>query len=78
VQILLTIKNIITIAWAVMITLNNWWSPCKYCTPGAANSSLIKTEKAVPIIPAKTANIRYKVPISLAFVENNHLVILII
>ncbi len=27
--------------------------------------------------PANTAKIRYKVPISLAFVENNHLVILI-
>lgn len=54
-----------------MITLNNWWSPFKYWTPGAANSNLIRTEKAVPIIPAKTAKIKYKVPMSLAFVENN-------
>ena len=42
------------------------------------NSILIKTEKAVPIIPAKTAKIKYKVPISLAFVENNQRVIIII
>ena len=56
-------------ACAVIITLNNWWSPCKICIPGADNSNLIKTEKAVPIIPANTANIRYNVPISLALVE---------
>ena len=49
--------------------LNNWWSPCKNCTPGADNSNLINTENAVPIIPAKTENIKYNVPISLAFVE---------
>ena len=42
--------------------------------PGEDNSNLINTEKAVPIIPANTANIKYNVPISLALVENNHLV----
>jgi hypothetical protein len=38
--------------------LNSWWSPCKNCTPGDDNSNLIKTEKAVPIIPAKTEKIK--------------------
>ena len=31
------------------------------------------TENAVPIIPANTENIKYNVPISLAFVELNQL-----
>ena len=56
-------------ACAVIITLNNWWSPCKNWTPGEANSNLINTENPVPIIPANIANTKYKVPISLAFVE---------
>ena len=61
-------------ACAVIITLNNWWSPAKNCTPGEDNSNLINTEKAVPIIPEKTANIKYIVPISLAFVELNQFI----
>ena len=48
-------KNIIKNACAVIITLNNWWSPCKNWTPGADSSSLIKTEKPVPNIPANIA-----------------------
>ena len=36
---------------------------------GLDNSNLISTEKAVPIIPAKIANIKYRVAISLALVE---------
>ena len=44
-----------------------------YCTPGALNSILINTEKAVPIKPAKRANIKYNVPISLALDDQNHL-----
>lgn len=56
-------------ACAEIITLNNWWSPCKNWTPGEDNSNLINTENAVPIIPAKTEKIRYNVPISLALVE---------
>ena len=44
-----------------------------YCTPGALNSILINTENAVPTSPANKANIRYKVPISLAFDDQNHL-----
>lgn len=51
-------KNIIISACAVTITLNVWLSPAKNCTPGADNSNRIRTEKAVPIIPAKIANIR--------------------
>ena len=44
-----------------------------YCTPGPLNSILIKTENAVPINPEKSANIKYRVPISLALVDQNHL-----
>jgi len=44
-----------------------------YCTPGALNSILISTENAVPTNPANNANIKYKVPISLAFDDQNHL-----
>jgi hypothetical protein len=47
------------------------------CTPGPLSSNLIKTEKAVPNNPENKANIKYKVPISLAFVERNHLSIFI-
>ena len=44
-----------------------------YWLPGPLNSNLIKTEKAVPNNPENKANIRYRVPISLAFVDRNHL-----
>jgi hypothetical protein len=44
-----------------------------YCTPGPDNSNLIKTENAVPINPENKANIRYKVPISFALHDKNHL-----
>lgn len=68
---LLTMKKIIKNACAVIITLNNWWSPFRNCVPGADSSNLIKTEKAVPSKPEKTANIKYNVPISLALVEKH-------
>jgi len=42
-----------------------------YCTPGPDNSSLISTEKAVPNRPENNANIRYKVPMSLALLDKN-------
>ena len=42
-----------------------------YCTPGPDSSSLIKTEKAVPINPENSAKIRYSVPISFALLERN-------
>jgi hypothetical protein len=53
----ITMKNIITMAWAVIILLYNWLSAI-YCTPGPDNSNLIKTEKEVPANPANKANIR--------------------
>lgn len=68
----ITIKKIITIAWAVIILLYSWLSAI-YCTPGPDNSNLISTEKAVPINPENNAKIRYRTPISLAFEERNHL-----
>jgi hypothetical protein len=43
------------------------------CTPGPLNSNLINTDIAVPNNPENKANIKYKVPISLALVELNHL-----
>ena len=67
----ITIKNIIKIACAVIILLYNWLSAI-YCTPGPDNSSLIKTEKAVPNNPEKRAKIRYNVPISFALDDKNH------
>jgi hypothetical protein len=68
----ITIKNIIRIAWAVIILLYNWLSEI-YWTPGPLNSILIKTEKAVPNSPENNAKIKYNIPISLAFVDKNHL-----
>jgi hypothetical protein len=59
-------------ACAVIILLYNWLSEI-YCTPGPDNSNLISTEKAVPINPENNAKIRYKVPISLALEDKNHL-----
>jgi hypothetical protein len=64
----ITIKKIINIACAVIILLYNWLFDIN-CTPGPLNSSLIKTEKAVPNNPENRAKIKYNVPISLAFVE---------
>jgi len=43
------------------------------CTPGPLNSNLINTEKAVPNSPENNANIKYNVPMSLAFEDKNHL-----
>jgi len=63
-------KNIISIAWAVIILLYSWLSAI-YCTPGPDNSILIKTENAVPNKPENKANIRYNVPISFALHDKN-------
>ena len=68
----MTIKNIIIIAWAVIILLYNWLSAI-YWTPGPDSSNLINTEKAVPTKPANNAYIKYKTPMSLAFDDKNHL-----
>lgn len=53
-----------------MILLYSWLS-AMYCTPGPDNSNLISTENAVPNSPENRANIRYRVPISLALLEKN-------
>ena len=66
----ITIKKIINIACAVIILLYNWLS-AMYWTPGPDNSSLIKTEKAVPSKPENRENIRYNVPISFALLDKN-------
>ena len=42
-----------------------------YCTPGPDSSNLISTENAVPNNPENKANIKYNVPISLAFEDKN-------
>jgi hypothetical protein len=57
-------------ACAVIILLYNWLS-AMYWTPGPDNSSLIKTEKAVPSKPENRENIRYNVPISFALLDKN-------
>jgi len=73
IKIGITIKNIITNAWEVTNTLYNWWLPNNIWFAGAANSSRICTDNAVPTIPEKVPKIKYKVPMSLWLVENNHL-----
>ena len=66
----ITMKKIIKIACAVIILLYSWLS-AMYWTPGPDNSSLIKTENAVPSKPENKAKIRYNVPISLALLDKN-------
>ena len=43
------------------------------CIPGPANSTLINIDKDVPTTPANNAKIIYKIPISLALDDQNHL-----
>lgn len=62
----ITMKNIMTKACAVTITLYKWSSP--NMLPGLDSSNLISRLKAVPVRPATTPNNRYSVPISLWFV----------
>jgi hypothetical protein len=68
----ITIKKIITNACAVTITLYSWVLPDKNWLPGFANSNRINIDNHKPKIPAKAPKIKYKVPISLWFVEQNH------
>lgn len=63
-------KKIIIKACAVTITLYVWSSPIRY--PGCPNSVRIKILRDVPTIPDQAPRIKYKVPISLWLVENNH------
>ena len=66
----ITIKKIIIKAWAVTMTLYVWSSPIK--DPGWPSSSRIKILNAVPENEAQAPNKKYKVPMSLWFVENIH------
>ncbi len=69
----ITIKNIITNAWPVTITLYSWLLPARIWLPGWASSILINTDKVVPATPERAPKSKYNVPISLWLVENNHL-----
>lgn len=48
--LLLTMKNIMRNAWAVIIVLYNCESLANICVPGEPNSILINKDKQVPII----------------------------
>lgn len=70
IKIGITIKKIITNPWAVTKELYNWSSPKNF--PGCANSIRIIDLIEEPNIADQEPRIRYNVPISLWFVENNH------
>ena len=59
----ITIKKIITKAWAVTMTLYIWSSPIK--DPGCPSSVQIIILSEVPTIPDEALNTKYKVPMSL-------------
>lgn len=69
----MTIKKIIRNACAVTTTLYSWWFPMKKLFPGEESSRRMKTESTVPITPENAPKIKYRVPISLWFVEKSHL-----
>jgi hypothetical protein len=73
IKIGITVKKIITKAWLVTIVLYNWLLPSKNCVSVKANSALINKEKDAPITPENAPKIKYKIPMSLWFVEYNHL-----
>ena len=54
----ITMKKIMINACAVTRTLYSWALPIKNSFPGVANSSLIKKDKAVPIIPENIPKIK--------------------
>lgn len=65
----ITIKKIITNAWAVTSTLKIWSLPNS--EPGCVSSIRISTLKQAPTSPDHAPNSRYNVPISLWFVEKS-------
>jgi len=69
IEIGITIKKIMTKAWAVTITLYRCSSPRK--GPKTPSSKRIRKLILKPTIPAQTPKIKYKVPISLWLVEAN-------
>lgn len=68
----ITMKKIITKAWAVTITLYSW----SICENALKWDNLIRIKVLIenPKIPAHTPKIKYIVPISLWFVEYNHFI----
>ena len=69
----ITKKKIMMNAWAVTITLYNWSSPNRL--PACPNSSRIKADSPVPRNADQMPNTKYRVPMSLWFVEKNQRVI---
>ena len=67
----ITKKKIIMNACAVTITLNSWWLPRRKPLDGEDNSKRISTLSTVPQTPERAPNRKYRVPISLWFVEKN-------
>jgi len=67
----ITMKKIISMAWPVTITLYKWWLDSKKRLLGWAKVIRIYKDKAVPATPEIAPNIKYKVPISLWFVEKS-------
>ena len=65
----ITKKKIIRNACAVTIVLYSWSLPSK--DPGCPNSARISKLIEVPSSPAHAPKIKYKVPMSLWFVEQN-------
>lgn len=65
----ITMKKIMTKAWAVTRTLKIWSLPNS--EPGCVNSIRIRMLRQAPIRPDHAPNRRYRVPISLWFVEKN-------
>lgn len=71
----ITMKKIISIAWPVTITLYKWWLYSRKLLFGWANVIRIYKDSAVPATPDIAPKIKYKVPISLWLVEKSQRVI---
>ena len=65
----ITKKKIMIKAWAVTITLYSWSSPSR--EPALPSSSRINEDRAVPKKADQMPRTKYRVPISLWFVEKN-------
>lgn len=65
----ITIKKIMINAWAVTRTLKIWSLPNS--EPGWVSSIRMRMLRQAPIRPDHAPNSRYRVPISLWFVENS-------
>lgn len=65
----ITIKKIMMNAWAVTRTLKIWSLPNS--EPGCVSSIRMRMLKHAPVRPDQAPNRRYRVPMSLWFVENS-------